>query len=68
LRCKKIQDELGWKPTIPLEEGLRHTIDWYRKHSEWLAGVRGGEYRSYYAKYYEHRDASLSEIVPSVSR
>jgi dTDP-glucose 4,6-dehydratase len=66
LRCQKIQEELGWKPTIPLEVGLRQTIDWYRDQSSWLAGVRGGEYRSYYAKYYENRNSSLRDIVPSV--
>jgi GDP-L-fucose synthase len=24
---------LGWRPSIPLEEGLRHTYAWYRQHS-----------------------------------
>src|SRR5690348_1876957 len=68
LRCQKMQDELGWNPTISLEAGLRQTIDWYREHSAWLADVRGGEYRSYYAKYYENRNSSLREIVPTVSK
>lgn len=68
LRCQKIQDELGWKASIPLERGLRQTIEWYTSHTDWLAGVRGGEYLRYYAKYYEKRDSSLSEIVPSVFR
>jgi dTDP-glucose 4,6-dehydratase len=68
LRCQKMQDELGWNRTISLEAGLRQTIDWYREHSAWLAGVRGGEYRSYYAKYYENRNSSLREIVPTVSK
>ena len=68
LRCQKMQEELGWKPTIPLETGLRQTIGWYRDHSAWLAGVRGGEYRSYYAKYYENRNSSLREIVPTASK
>ena len=66
LRCQKMRDELSWKPAVSLEAGLRQTIDWYRNHSEWLAGVRGGEYRSYYAKYYENRDSSLRDIAPSV--
>ncbi len=68
LRCHKMEKELGWKPLISLQEGLLHTIDWYRSHASWLAGVHGGEYRSYYAKYYENRDSSLREIAPSVSK
>ena len=68
LRCQKMQDELNWKPAISLEDGLRQAIDWYRSHASWLAGVHGGEYRSYYAKYYENRDSSLRAIAPSVSK
>jgi len=62
LRCLKAERELGWKPEIPLDEGLRSTIDWYKTNSNWLAAVRGGEYRRYYEKYYENRDISLRAI------
>jgi dTDP-glucose 4,6-dehydratase len=63
LRCNKMERELGWKPAISLDEGLRQTIDWYRTNSEWLEGVRDGAYRSYYEKYYENRDSSLHAIA-----
>jgi len=65
LNCDKIQNELGWKPEILLEAGLRQTIEWYKDNKQWLDNVRGGEYLSYYAKYYENRDSSLHAIAGS---
>jgi dTDP-glucose 4,6-dehydratase len=65
LACDKIEQELGWKPAISLEVGLRQTIDWYRANTEWMSGVRGGEYLTYYQKYYENRDSSLHAIAES---
>jgi dTDP-glucose 4,6-dehydratase len=65
LNCNKIQNELGWRPKISLEAGLQQTIDWYKNNTKWLENVRAGEYRSYYAKYYENRDSSLGAIVGS---
>ena len=65
LSCDKIERDLGWKPSIPLDEGLSQTIDWYKANHEWVAGVRAGEYRSYYEKYYENRDSSLDAVAQS---
>jgi dTDP-glucose 4,6-dehydratase len=62
---RKIETELGWKPEISLNEGLRQTIEWYRNNSKWLAGVRDGRYRSYYQKNYENRAASLKSATES---
>ena len=62
LRCHKMEQELGWRPAISLQQGLQQTIDWYRNNARWMADIRGGEYRSYYEKYYENRNSSLHAI------
>jgi dTDP-glucose 4,6-dehydratase len=67
LNCKKIKDELGWRPVISLEDGLLRTIEWYKNGGQWLAGVRCGEYLSYYEKYYVNRDRSLRAIASAGS-
>jgi dTDP-glucose 4,6-dehydratase len=63
LNSKKMAGELGWAPVVQLETGLRQTIEWYRSNTEWLAGVRGGDYRKYYETYYENRDSALRTIT-----
>jgi CDP-glucose 4,6-dehydratase len=30
----KLRERLGWEPAVGLEEGLTHTLDWYREHPE----------------------------------
>src|SRR5882762_5061515 len=67
LDSTKIQTELGWKPGISLEEGIRQTIEWYQDNGKWLADVRAGEYLSYYEKYYVDRDNALNSIAGSGS-
>ena len=31
----KIQNELGWKPSVNFTEGIQKTFDWYQAHKEW---------------------------------
>jgi dTDP-glucose 4,6-dehydratase len=46
---------LGWKPSIPLEQGLSGTIDWYRNQKSWWQRIKSGEYRKYYSQMYAQR-------------
>jgi dTDP-glucose 4,6-dehydratase len=50
--CTKMERELGWKPVIAFEEGLRETVAWYQAHTDWVANIRTGEYLKYYARQY----------------
>lgn len=31
----KIREELGWAPSVTLDEGLRRTVRWYLDHEDW---------------------------------
>ncbi|MFZ5752504.1 MAG: dTDP-glucose 4,6-dehydratase [Pseudomonadota bacterium] len=33
--ASRIRDELGWKPSVTLDEGLRLTVDWFLAHEDW---------------------------------
>jgi dTDP-glucose 4,6-dehydratase len=63
LDCVKIEKELHWHPHIQLDRGLEQTVNWYREHADWVEAVRRGEYRTYYAKYYENRNSSLEAVM-----
>ncbi|MGB9629753.1 MAG: dTDP-glucose 4,6-dehydratase [Thermodesulfobacteriota bacterium] len=51
----KIRRELGWKPTLSFEEGIRLTIEWYQTHQEWWRKIKTGEYLAYYDRMYKNR-------------
>ncbi len=43
--ASKIQNELGWKPSVAFEEGLRSTVGWYLSEKSWVQRVSSGDYR-----------------------
>lgn len=51
----KLQNELGWKPSLDFEEGLEKTVDWYLENEEWLNNVTSGDYQKYYNEQYVKR-------------
>ena len=58
----KTTRELGWRPEIPFDEGLRATVDWYRTNAEWVRRCRSGEYRAYYENMYGEREATARSL------
>jgi len=53
--ASKIDRELGWRPAIQFEEGLRKTVAWYLEHSSWVENVRTGAYLVWIRQNYEER-------------
>lgn len=50
--ASKLQNELGWAPTVKFEEGFRETARWYLDNEAWLENVVSGAYQAYYAGQY----------------
>ncbi|WP_116597867.1 dTDP-glucose 4,6-dehydratase [Primorskyibacter marinus] len=36
----RIRKELGWRPSVTLEEGLRKTVDWYLENEDWWRALQ----------------------------
>mgnify|MGYP006151272587 FL=1 len=51
--ASKINQELGWNPSVTFEEGLSKTIDWYLENKKWLENTTSGKYLDYYKDQYE---------------
>ena len=51
--ARKIERELGWKPTETFDTGIRKTVQWYLANQEWVTGVMDGSYRDWVQQQYE---------------
>ncbi|SHF15851.1 dTDP-glucose 4,6-dehydratase [Pedobacter caeni] len=52
----KLQENLGWVPSLQFEEGLGKTVDWYLENVTWLENVTSGHYQEYYNQQYEYNE------------
>ncbi len=50
--ASKINNHLGWEPSVSFEEGLGKTVDWYLENERWLKNVTSGKYQEYYDEQY----------------
>jgi len=54
MSVRKMGNELGWKPRVRFENGLRELVRWYAAHESWWKPILNSSkgYRRYYAKQY----------------
>jgi dTDP-glucose 4,6-dehydratase len=38
--ASRIRDELGWRPTVTLEQGLERTVRWYLENQDWWRALQ----------------------------
>ena len=50
--ARKIERELGWRPTETFESGIRKTVWWYLENPDWVAHVQSGAYRDWVSQQY----------------
>jgi len=48
----KINTELGWKPLVNFEAGLKLTVEWYLANQSWWRNIKSGDYTKYYEQQY----------------
>ncbi len=52
INATKIKTQLGWTPTVTVQEGLRRTVEWYLTHRDWWEPLLSKEYQAYYQQVY----------------
>ena len=40
VNCDKIEKELGWNPSLDVEEGMKQTVAWYLDNKDWWEAIR----------------------------
>jgi dTDP-glucose 4,6-dehydratase len=51
---------LGWRPSVPFEEGLSRTVEWFVANRAWWTAAKAGEWHDYYERQYARRFAESS--------
>ena len=43
--ASKIERELGWKPSLTFDDGIRRTVEWYLSEESWWRPILDGRYQ-----------------------
>ncbi|WP_299537380.1 dTDP-glucose 4,6-dehydratase [uncultured Herbaspirillum sp.] len=58
--ARKLEHELGWRPTESFQSGIGKTVRWYLAHGDWVAQVRSGAYLNWLRQQYgDHPPGAL---------
>jgi len=52
INSTKLKNELGWSPSVTVQEGLRKTVEWFLANEDWWRPLLSEEYQAYYQKVY----------------
>jgi dTDP-glucose 4,6-dehydratase len=53
--ARKIESQLGWKPSETFETGIRKTVEWYLANPEWVTNVQSGSYKDWINQQYSQQ-------------
>jgi dTDP-glucose 4,6-dehydratase len=57
---RKAERELGFRPAVPVAEGLQRTFEWYLQNEAWWRGVMDGSYRNWMFANYGTRNTDVA--------
>jgi dTDP-glucose 4,6-dehydratase len=52
---RRIREELGWAPSMPLREGLTRTVGWYLANLDWVKAIESEEHLEFQSSWYGDR-------------
>jgi dTDP-glucose 4,6-dehydratase len=50
--ARKIERDLGWRPTESFDSGILKTVHWYIDNPEWVTSVQSGQYKQWISEQY----------------
>lgn len=58
--CRKLTQELGWRPEESFSSGIRKTVEWYMANMPWVEAITSGAYREWIDRNYAGRGAQMT--------
>ena len=65
INSARIEQELGWRPQVTFEDGIRATVAWYLQNQKWVNDVTSGSYRDWIDTQYAQRTGAQADGVKS---